>query len=142
MKNFVIGAIAVVALILGLIGFQKDLPLGSTPGVDHLNLEYFYGGLAQGGGVKAITATNTSAGVNLTSKDLCENSVITIALGRGATTTLPAGSTINNTCLNKAGMFKDVIFYNANALAASSTFVVATSGFPLWYASGTVAQLG
>jgi len=94
-------------------------------------------------GLKFTGATTTVSGggaVTLTAGDICDNAILrqspTIA---AASTTLPAATALIDDCLPSVGSFKDLLFRNVAGTAASSTYVVASTGITILYASGTSA---
>ncbi len=127
MKNFIVGSLIIgVAIVIGFVMSSKG-NLGASSGPEHLQREYFFGGLVQGGGkLNSAIATSTT----YTAKEICENSLvkITSTATAGATTTLPTAATLINTCLPKDGDFKDVVFWNANVSAASTTSISPGTG--------------
>lgn len=128
MKNFIVGAIVIgIIMTLGLV-VNNSTKLGASSGPDHLNREYFYGGLVQGGGIKTVTTGTT---VTWTAKEVCENSVIKwvpTASSILSTTTLPTAATLISECLAKDGDFKDIIFWNNGALATNTVGFTVGSG--------------
>lgn len=97
------------------MSYQPSEQLGATPGPEHYNKEYFYGGLVQGGGLLTATAGVT---VTWTAANVCDNSVIKwipTATSLLSTTTIPTAATLIDRCLPKIGDFKDIVFINAGA---------------------------
>ena len=128
MKNFIVGALIIGVAIV--VGFVLKVPnqYGVSPGPEHYNREYFYGGLIQGGEVTAL-----ATGTTLTAKQVCDSSVITFTLtsAAGVNMTLPGTSALFSTCLMKNGDSKTLLFRNLTTEAGTTTTIVAGSGIDL-----------
>jgi hypothetical protein len=138
MKNFIIGALIIgVAIVIGYVSFanmvdnamnaiaDKIVKLGASAGPDHYNMEYFYGGLVQGGDITAIAST--TSGQNLTAAQLCNSAIITANISGAKNLWLPNATSIISYCLPSNGSSKTLLYRNINGTSASSTTWVATT---------------
>lgn len=136
MKNFIVGALIIgVAIIGGAFIVKNAVRLGASSGPTHYNMEYFYGGLVQGGGIVTIANATTTT---LTATQVCGNDIIAFAANASvgvASTTFPTAATVINRCLAQNGDYKDVIFFNSSE-AASTTVFVANTGNTIYYPTG------
>lgn len=130
MKNFIIGAIITgVFLTFGIALTNTPEQYGASSGPDHLNREYFYGGLVQGGGIVIKTAGTSTT---WTAKDVCDYSVIKwTPTVPSSSTTLPTSASLISTCLAKDGDFKDIVYWNGG-LAATTTFFTKGTGMTIY----------
>ena len=122
MKEYVIGSIAVLALVLGALGLVSskptEQPLGASSGPEHLVTQYFYDSFASGNGCYSTTTTGV-----LTSAALERNSCIVIAAtgaGQGVLTLTTQGSTTMAALVPKVGMCRSW-WIDATAVAAATT---------------------
>jgi plastocyanin len=141
MKNFIVSAlIIVVAVAVGAFIGTNSVKLGASSGPEHLNMEYFYGGLVQGGGITTVAAGTT---VTWTAADVCNSSIIkwvptvTSAI---STTTLPTAASLISRCFQKNGDFKDIIFMNAGTYASNTVAFTANTGNTVFIPEATGAN--
>lgn len=134
MKNFIVGALIIgVAIVVGFV-MSNDKGLGGG-GQTFTSLQFFKGGLIQGGGITTISQASTTT---LTAKQVCENDIIVFAASAQygtASTTLPTAANMTSQCLQSNGDYKDIIFYNSS-VAASTTAFVANTGNTIYYPTG------
>jgi hypothetical protein len=129
MKNFIVGSLIIgVAIVIGFV-MSGNGKLGANPGPEYFNLQYFYGGLVQGGGELTLTSSATTT---MTAKQICDNALVTweptTAAGDFA---LPSATTLAGACLGKVGATKEIVFWNKTETAATTTVFSTTTGMRL-----------
>ena len=130
LTKIIVGALIIgVAIIVGFWVSKTTIQqYGASSGPTHTNLEYFYGGIIEGGGKKTFTAgaTNTVA----TAKDICDYDYWEWAGGghTQSTTTLPTATSTISQCLSKVGDYKEILYFNLAANSASTTVFATTTG--------------
>jgi hypothetical protein len=142
MKNFIIGALIIgIAIVVGFALVQPDIDYGASSGPTHYNLEYFYGGLIQGG-VKTTLTTGTTT--TMTAAQVCDSSLIewSHTATAAGTTTFPTSAAIVSRCLAKDGDMKTFLFRNLTTLAASTTNIIAGTGMILLEPDGQNVLIG
>lgn len=140
MKNFIIGLVIVgLAITVGFLVLDRE-PLGANPGPDYYNLQSFHGGLVQGGQVGAVATTGAGI-LQLTAKQFCDYSVLSVSNNYSASSTtvyLPTGLTA--ACLQDKGDTKTLFVWN-NASDTTSLTVTASTSVTLMTATGTTAVI-
>jgi len=131
MKNFIVGALIIgVAIVVGFWIAQPIVQYGASSGPTHYNMEYFYGGLVQGG-VKTTLSTASGATTTLTAAQICDSALVewTPSIANSSTT-FPTSATVVSQCLAKDGDTKTFLLRNIGS-AASTTVVAAGTGMIL-----------
>jgi hypothetical protein len=95
MKNYVIGIVAVLALIVSGAAYfsQPKVQLSGASGPDFYNAVHFYDTATIGGGVTATTSAGTAT---YTAANLANASLISHTASGALTATLPASTTLRN----------------------------------------------
>ena len=129
MKNFIVGALIIgVAIVAGFWIAQPIVQYGASSGPTHYNMEYFYGGLIQGG-VKTTLTTGTTT--TMTAAQVCDSPLIEwTPKAVMSSTTFPTSATIISRCLAADTDTKAFLFRNIGD-AASTTIMVAGTGMIL-----------
>lgn len=133
-KNWAIGLIAVVALVLGFAAYNKTVPYGATPGPDHYKLQQFFGGVMNGN----VLATSTGSATMVKGFLKGYDTVIVNATGAASAKTLTffASSTATD-WLPKAGNTQTTCFMNATTTAGVTLVFAAGTGIDLQVATST-----
>ena len=153
MKNYIVGSIAVIALIFSLVAIAKDskvintvreIAVGGSAGPDQYNQVNFLESYTSGG--RSLNATSTMyIADSITAKEFCDNSYIHVNSAAESTDiqeasldfTFPATSTLFAMCLNYPGAEKIITFRNSSPTAATTTELVAGTGCDMRYSEAT-----
>jgi len=140
--NKIIGIVAVLAFILGVVGFStgsktvyqtiKNEPVGAIPGPDIYQSMFFHSGFSQGGTRYATSSTATAYTLTNTEMTNRNNDVSYIDWTVNVNTTLTTQATSSMSWLGKvAGDEKSFWFRNASTTAAASATFAAGTGVDL-----------
>lgn len=126
-KNIVIGVLATLTIVFGILLFSKPSPTLPPPlglGTDHYYQESFLAGLVEGGGIRATSTVNNAE--TLLASDFDVENVIDYTLNvQAATLTLPASTTLTS-FLPKSGDTRTILIRNATTTATNLTIAGAT----------------
>jgi len=141
-KLTTVGVILALGLsLVGVLGNEGSVvreivreQVGAAPGPDHRNgVEYFYDGLADGGGCMATsTASSGNVAGTLTAAQMQRHNCfkVTVNAQGGMTLTLPATSTMSSV-LPAVGMHRTWIIENATSTTGTTLTVAAGTGINL-----------
>lgn len=139
-KNYIVGAVAVVALILAGAGLYRsttvnvtpqitvqpasvEQPLGST-GQEHTTRENFYNQVFVGGNSLATTTITAAIGPSntLTASQICDNYELDItSLNVSSTFAFPSSTSVFSRCFGTRGILsKDLWIFNATTTVGSN----------------------
>ncbi len=148
MKDFIIGAIAVVVLLVGGIALLNQHaaptpPAGSSASPDHYELQAFYSGLIRGG---LVSTTSQATAETLGATELrawLNSSEVSYSPGLTAaeTITLPASSTLAGV-LPHPGDSQRFCVRNATTTAGTQLTFAGSTGINLVVASSSATSLG
>jgi len=142
MNNKVIGIVATIALVLGIVGISvgdktvyqtiESKPVGAIPGTDIYQHITFHSGLSKGGTRYATSSTATAYTLTNTEMTNRNNDVSYIDWTVNVNTTLTTQATSSMSWLGKvAGDEKSFWFRNASTTAAASATFAAGTGVDL-----------
>ena len=138
MKNYIVGSIAVIALIFSLVAIAKDskvvntvreIAVGGSAGPTHYNRQNFQAGYQSGG---TTMATTTTAATYTLLQDEFDQDVSYIEWNTGINTTLTTmASTSMDFLGNTAGDKRVYDFYSATSTTAATITFSAGTGVDL-----------
>lgn len=147
MKDVFYFAGVAIACVLAVFAFMKPAdvvvePAGAVPGPEHYELQFFKGGLTDGGTV--YSTTTTAAAETLTAAVLEKHKLIRFlgsATAAAITVTLPASTTMN-AVLPNPGDYRTWVIENGYTAAATTTTIAAGTGVDLQEPDGQNVVIG